>query len=104
MVEHGDLLGQPHRVVPGDHHHLGAQAHALGAAGEVGQVEQGIGADRIVREVVLGDPDGVEAEFIGQLQLGELLLQELTVVDLGMIGEPGGEAHMHDAAPYVLVF
>jgi hypothetical protein len=95
VVEHGDLFRQAHGVVPGHDDDLGAETHALRADGQVGQVEQRVGADGVVREVVLGHPDGVEAQLVGQDQLGELLLDELGVGNPGMVGEAGGETHVH---------
>ena len=53
MVEHRDLLGHPHRVVPRQHHDHRAQPHVPGAARHVGEELHDVGAHRVVGEVVL---------------------------------------------------
>ena len=64
-VERGDLLGEQHRVVPGQHHHGGAEPYALRAAGEVAQeIERG-GELADAREVVLDHEHAVIAELLG---------------------------------------
>ena len=67
VVEHRDLLGRPHRVVPRQHHHHRAQLHALGAPRHVGEELQDVRAHRVVGEVVLDAPDRLEAERLGQV-------------------------------------
>ncbi len=99
VVEHADLFGQAHRVVPGHHDHLGAEPAGLGPGRQPGQVLQRVGGDRIVREMVLGDPDGLETELFGQQQLGHLLAQELVVRQRGVVGESSRDADVHQGAP-----
>ena len=52
VVEHGDLFGRAHGIVPRQHHHHGAQPHVLGAAGHVGEELHHVGAHRVVGEMV----------------------------------------------------
>ena len=61
MVEHRDLLGHAHRVVPRQHHHHRAQPHMPGAAGHVGEELHDVGTHRVVGEVVLDRPDRVRS-------------------------------------------
>ena len=79
VVEHDDLLGDAHRVVPGQHDHHRAELDAVRAPGEVGQVLQHVGAHRVVGEVVLDAPQRLEAE-----RLGEVAEPELVAVDVAV--------------------
>ncbi|ODN66256.1 hypothetical protein A6302_04454 [Methylobrevis pamukkalensis] len=61
LVEQRDLLGNPHRVIERQHDHAGAKPDAAGDAGHVGGDHQRRDADRIVGEMVLGEPGDLEA-------------------------------------------
>ena len=105
MVEHDDLLGEADRIVPGDDDHLGAERDPAGAAGEVGQRLQRIGAERIVAEMMLGDPDQVEAQLLRQHAILELLAEEpgVRIVMAALVREAGAHADMHAALPLFVV-
>ena len=60
------LLGDHHRVVPGQHDHHRAEVDPAGLAGEVGQVLNGAAGHDVRREVVVDRPVGVEAERLDQ--------------------------------------
>ena len=66
-VEVGDLVGQPNRIPPRRDRDEGAQADPLGASCEVGQRLNRVGRHAIWRAAVLGEPDAVEAERLGQV-------------------------------------
>ena len=65
QIQRGDLLGQQHGVVPGQHHHRGAQPYALGAAGKVAQEIERRRELPHAREVVLDHEHAVIAELLG---------------------------------------
>jgi hypothetical protein len=79
VIEHDDLLGQPHRIVPRHDDHLRAEQHALGAPGNVGQSLQRARAHRIIGEVMLGDPYRIIAELLAQHGIFQFLADELPV-------------------------
>ena len=79
MVEQRGLLGDPNRIVPGQHHHHRAELHVLGLARHVGQELQHVGAHRVVVEVMLDRPDRVESE-----RLGHLGKPQFVAIDLGV--------------------
>ena len=85
-VEHVDVLGDPHRVVPGQHRDHRAQVDPLGDARDVGQVLQRVGHHGVGREVVLDRPDGVEAGGVGDPRDVELLAEDRAVGALGAGG------------------
>ncbi len=70
-VQHGELLGQIHRMVQGQQAHAHAEAQPGGAGGdERGQHRRGR-AEAVVVEVMLGDPHGGIAERLGRQHLLE---------------------------------
>ena len=96
VVEHRDLFGHPHRVVPGEHHHHRAELRALGPAGHVGQELDDVRAHRVVGEVVLDRPDRLETERLGELREPELVPVDLVVGEgVVRILEDGGVADVH---------
>ncbi len=70
-VEHGELLGEVHRMVQGQQAHPHAQAQGGRARGDVRGQHRRRRAEAVVVEVVLGEPDRAIAERLG----GEHLLQ-----------------------------
>ena len=65
QVEGGGLLGEQHRIVPGQHHHRGAEPDARGAAGEIAQeIERGRQLPD-AGEMVLDHEHAVKAELLG---------------------------------------
>ena len=110
VVEHGDVLGDPDRVVRREHDAELSDPDALGLHGDE-QVEE----HRVVRqlealdvEVVLGEADRVVAELVGQdrllPQLGQHPVVEITAqaghagLDLRPAADGGQieERHLHD--------
>jgi hypothetical protein len=80
QVERGDALGDSVRLVGGELDHAVAQANALGAL--AGGAEKNLGRRGVrvlLEEVVLDFPGVVVAEFVGELDLGERVLQELVL-------------------------
>src|SRR5262249_104965 len=59
------LLRQQHRIVPGQHHHGGAEPHALGSRGKVAQKVQRRGELSNTGEVMLDHEHAVKAEILG---------------------------------------
>ena len=66
VVQQGSLHGQAHRVVEGQLDHGESYLDVLGAGGDGCAVDQGVGVGRRAIEVVLGEPDGVHTDFLGQ--------------------------------------
>src|SRR5208283_887991 len=62
VIDHRHLLGDAHRVMPRHDDHHRSKLYRLGAAGEVGQELQHVGAHRVVVEMMLDAPDGIESE------------------------------------------
>ena len=81
MIEHGDLLGDPHRIVPGQHHDHRSQPHMLRAARHVGQELHDVGAHRVVGEMMLDRPDRFEAQRLGHVGQGQLVQVDLAVAE-----------------------
>jgi hypothetical protein len=69
VVEHGGLGGQPQRVMEGQRVDVVAEAHPARALYGRGDHQIGAGQQRVVGEVVLGEPALVEAERLGQRDL-----------------------------------
>ena len=67
VVEHDDLLGHPQRVVPRQDDRPRAELDRARPPGQVRERLRGVGAHRVVVEVVLDRPDGVVAERLGHL-------------------------------------
>ena len=65
-----------------------------GARRHVGQEHGVVGAERVVVEVVLDRPQGVEAELVGQLAEPDLLGDDLAVGDV-LVVAPRLEDHLH---------
>ena len=78
VVEHRDPLDKPCGVVPRQHDHAGTDLQ-VGASRDPPQELQGVGAHRVVGEVVLHRPDRVEAEVLGLLHHPHLLVPDLFV-------------------------
>jgi len=78
-VEHVYVFGDPHRVMPRQDRHHGAEVHALRDAGDIGQVLQRIGDHRVGREVVLDGPHRVEAGVVGDARDVDLLAEDVAI-------------------------
>ena len=75
-VEQRDLLGDPHRIVPGEHDDGGTQRDALRAAGDVAEELSGRRRHGVAGEVVLEREDGVEAERLSQVAERQVLADD----------------------------
>ncbi len=82
VVEQRDLLRDAERFVPRQDHRAGAEQDAFCPRRHVGEEHGVVGAERVVTEVVLDRPQGVEAELIGQLAEADLLLDHIPVGDV----------------------
>src|SRR5262249_1908147 len=100
VVEHAHLFGDAHRIVPRQHHHHGAELHPRGARRHVGEKLRHVGAHGVVVEMVLGAPDRIEAE-----RLGEIRHRYLVAIDLAVrngaadVLEERGHPDMHGFSP-----
>lgn len=66
QVGQGGVLGDPERVVQRQRRHRGTEPDPVGPCGHCGEVDERGGDDAALRtQVVLGDPEGVEAEVLG---------------------------------------
>jgi hypothetical protein len=98
VVERGRLGGQAQRVMEGKDVDVVAKAHPRGPLERRGDHQVGARQQRVVREVVLGEPALAEPERLGQRDLVEHLGVGLVVRDaaaLTVVEEP--EVHRQDA-------
>ena len=96
MVEHADLFGDAHRVVPRQHDDHRAEQQRVALAGEVGEHLQHVGAHRVGGEVVLDAPDRLEAEPFGHPAEAQLLLVHLQIAEPRVRGlEDDRESDVH---------
>ena len=98
-VEQRDLLGHPHRVVPGQHDDRGAEDDALGAAGDVAQQLGRRRRHGVAGEVVLQREDRVEAERLGQVAQGQVLGEHGGVRAAFLRQHVERDADSHDVLP-----
>jgi hypothetical protein len=82
VVEQGDLLGDPQRIVPGQDDGACAEGDRARPAGQVGEGLRGVGAHRVVVEVVLDRPDRVVPERLGHLAQAYLGAEHLLVAEV----------------------
>ena len=78
-VEHADILGDTHRVVPGQHHNHGCEIDTLRDPGDVAQILKWIRDHRVGREVVLDRPQRVEPNFVRDASDVDLLEEHFLV-------------------------
>ena len=95
VVEQRNLLGEADRVVPRHNDDHRAELHALCPAGDVGEHLARVRADRVVVEVMLGDPDGLEAEIFRADAIAEFLAQELAVGVTAQVLKARSVAYVH---------
>ena len=79
VIEQRDLLCHADRIVPRQHDHARSELYVRGAASHVGEELQHVGAHRVVVEVMLDAPDGIEAKLLDHL--GEA---QLVAINLGI--------------------
>ena len=97
VVHHGDALGDAHRMVVGQDDDAKAQADALGQLAQ--RAENNFRAWRHAEggeEVVLDEPDVIEAHLVGQADLLDGFLDDGVVVQLGTLHFVG-QAEFHDS-------
>jgi len=100
MVEQRDLLGDAHRIVPRQHDDARPEFDAGRASRHVGQELQYIGAHRVVGEVMLDAPDGIEAERLGEFGQANFLAIDFRVRQgIVWILEQGGISDVHGCSP-----
>jgi hypothetical protein len=91
-VEGGELLEGPYGVDGAQDRHGAREADALGPGGS-GPQDHGRRRVEEVLAVVLADAEGVEADLVGALDLGDEIAQPLRrVLGLAVLREGGGEA------------
>jgi hypothetical protein len=100
-VDQRELLGQAQRVVEGEDRGGEPDAHAACAGGGGGGEAGRIDGEAVVDEVMLGEPDLVEAELLRPLHLLELAVHDLGVAQprRGLEEEEGSETHAHLRPP-----
>ena len=74
VVEQRELDGEADGMAEGELDHREADAHARGARGERAREGNGIAVDGLAGEVVLGEPDAVEADVLGPARLDEQIV------------------------------
>src|SRR5262249_26661837 len=94
-VDERGLLRQPQRMVERQDRRGQPDAHAPRARGGDGRERAGIDGEPIVDEVVLGEPDLIEAELLRPLHLFELTVHDLVVAQPwhGLEEVEGPESH-----------
>ena len=104
QIERGDALGDALRLVGGELHDAVAEADALGALARRGEEHLGRRAMGIfLEEMMLDRPDIVVAELVGELDLGQRILQQRIFAGLAprarqlMLVE---DAEFHPALPW----
>jgi len=96
VIDHRHALGDADRVVVGEDHDTEAEADALRQPAE--RAEQHLRARRhreAREEVVLDEPDGVEAHLVGEDALLQRLLDDPVIVhdrSLHLVGEAQSHA------------
>ena len=97
VVEHRELLGDPHRVVPGQHGDERAQLEPGRLPGEPRQDHPLLGRELVVGEVVLGHPHRVEPGAFGAGAESELELVDGGVGGASVeVGELQAEPDVHE--------
>jgi len=84
-VEHRDFLGQPQRMIPGQHQHGGAKREVGKFRGDMRHHQQRTWRRVIVAEVMLEQPCGVIAELVTQRAIGDQSAIELVVGNAGRV-------------------
>ncbi len=92
------LLGEPDGVMEGQDNDGGADADPLRAGGHPAGDDHQVSGDAVPLEVVLGQPDGVEAKLLGFLDLLELGPEDVFVVPAGWLLEEVKGAEFHEVS------
>src|SRR5262249_35341858 len=79
VIDERDLLGDPERVMPRQHHYHRAEERLLGAPGHVGEKLNRVGTHRVIIEMMLDRPDRIEAERLSHLSQANFILPDFAV-------------------------
>ena len=83
QIDGGRLLGEQHRVVPGQHHHGGAEPQRLGARREPGQQVEARRDLAEAGEMMLDHEGRVVAQRLGLDVVFDVVAKALTAVEVG---------------------
>jgi hypothetical protein len=101
QIQRDDVLGHADRVMQRQQDDRGAHAQPLRARGYRGGDDQRRGQEAVVVLVVLAEEAGVEAARLGELGLGDRLVDgPIEVLALGGIRDRAVESEFH---PYSLI-
>ena len=102
-VDHRVRLGDLERVVEGQDAHRHAEADAAGPGGDGREEHRGIRAGAVLVEVVLGHPEGAEAQLLGRNGLLDHLVVELidAAWEVEIVVEDREDAEVHPPAPAI---
>ena len=100
-VDRGHLLGQQHRIVPGQHHHRRAEPNPVGAAGQITQEIEGSRQLPDAGEVVFDHEYAVIAELLGMEHIIDVLAVAEAVSHRPFTGRlgPAEQSELHGRAP-----
>ena len=104
-VEHGGVLGDAQRIVPGQDHRRRADVDVRAERREMRHQREVVGHERVVVEVMLGRPQAVEAEIGGEPRQPDLLVPHAIVgaVVPAVAGEHHHHADIHEASLHSLL-
>ena len=99
-VEHGGVLGDAQRIVPGQDHRRRADVDVRAERGEMRHQREVVGHERVVVEVMLGRPQAIEAQVGGEPRQPDLLVPHAIVgaVLPAVAGEHHHHADIHEAS------
>ena len=80
LIEQGQLNCQPDRVMQRELKHRETDLDPAGLLSDRGREDDRVGEGRLAGEVVLGQPDPVEAQLLGEHGLSQALLDDPAVV------------------------
>ena len=100
QVEHGGVLGDAQRIVPGQDHRRRADIDVRAERREMRHQREVVGHERVVVEVMLGRPQAIEAEVGGEPRQPDLLVPHAIVgaVVPAVAGEHHHHADIHEAS------
>ena len=98
-IDHRELFGEPDRIVEGEDRGGQADPHAPGPHGGGGRQDRRRDGEAVLDEVVLGQPEAVEAELLGPRHLLDLAPEDFGVSERrwGLEEIVGSEAHLSPA-------
>ena len=98
-IDHRELFGEPDRIVEGEDRGGQADPHAPGPHGGGGRQDRRRDRETVLDEVVLGEPEAVEAELFRPRHLLDLAPEDVGMAEgRGRLEEVvGSEAHLSPA-------